>query len=346
VIIKGIAASLPERRVSNEEVIDLVRQYSRESFSGDLDRTLRIVRQLLHRSGSIERRWCDRHESPIDHVAMATREALSNCYLRRPHIELIVYVGVGRGFLEPSNSHMIANALGFRNADCFDVVEACMSWLRAVDMVDSFFKSGRYRNALIINAEFHTFAGGPHFPRFLTLKSADDVPYSYPSLTIGDAATATVLYPKEPDNFEFHFSSKPELSQYCTIPLEGFEEFCHPTPEIGKRGLNQFTSYAEPLFREGHPEVARIFKRDRDARNVDILVAHTSSYKEWTRAAQAVAMADRMYQIFPVTGNVVSASIPAGISLAIKEGKLERGMKVGAWVGSAGMSFGYSRFTY
>lgn len=345
-IIKGIAASLPERRVTNEEVIDLVRHHSAKGFTGDLERTLRILMRLIKRSGSIERRWCDRHESPIDHVAIAVREALSRCYLRRQHIELVVYVGVARGFLEPSNGHMIANALGFHHAQCFDVVEACMSWVRALDMIDSFFKTGRYRNALIINAEMPSFEGGPNFPHFLTLSNETEIPYSFPSLTIGDGATATILYPKEPDNFEFSFSTRPDLSALCTMPLVGYQEFCHPEPEIGKRGITQLTSFAEPLFRHGHAEITKLFKQAPNARDIDILITHTSSEVEWDKAAAAVGMTDKLFQIYPMTGNLVSASIPAAICIAERQGRLTRGMKVGTWMGSAGMSFAFTKFRY
>lgn len=345
-IIKGIAASLPERRVSNEEVIDLVRHYSQKEFQGDLDRTLRILLQLLKRSGLIERRWCDRHESPIDHVAIAVREALSRCYLRRKHIELLIYVGVGRGFLEPGNSHMIANALGFTNAQCFDVVDACMSWLRALDMVDSLFKTGKYRNALIINAEFHTFEGGPHFPDFLTFKSEHEIPYSFSSLTIGEAATATVLYPRDPQNFEFHFSSKPELSSLCTIPIAGYEEFCHPSPQIGKNGLMQFTAFGESIHRHGKIETAKIFREHNNKGKADIVFVHSSSKTEWDEVGRSAGVEQRIFHTFPATGNLVSASIPTAMHEAIQAGKLERGMSAAAWAGSAGMSFCLSTFRF
>lgn len=345
-IIKGIAASLPERRVTNEEVIDLVRYHSAKGFTGDLDRTLRIILHLLKRTGLIERRICDRHESPLDHVAVAVREAMSRSYLRRQHIDLLIYVGVGRGFIEPGNSHMIASALGFHKAQCFDVVDACMSWVRGMDMVDSFFKSGKYSNALIINAEFHSIEAGPNFPGCLTLRNADEIPYRFSTYTIGDAATATILFPKDPDNFETHYSSRPELAKLCTLPVKGFEEFCHPEPEIGKSGVMQFTAYGEELHRHVEVESKLLFNSLKNSRDVDVLFVHASSFSEWDKHARAVGMGDKVFQIYPHTGNLVSASIPTAISMAQAQGRLERGNRVGVWVASAGMSFAYSRFRY
>ena len=48
-IIENVAASFPTRKVSNEEVVDLIRFHSRH-FDGDLSKTMRIVQTLLDRS--------------------------------------------------------------------------------------------------------------------------------------------------------------------------------------------------------------------------------------------------------------------------------------------------------
>jgi 3-oxoacyl-[acyl-carrier-protein] synthase III len=75
-LIKNVAVSLPSRIVTNDEVADMIRFHS-TGYDGDIDRGIRTIKTLLDRSGLVNRRWCDSHESPIDHVAMATRKALS-----------------------------------------------------------------------------------------------------------------------------------------------------------------------------------------------------------------------------------------------------------------------------
>lgn len=346
-VIKGVAASLPERRVANEELVEMVRQHSTDIFVGDLERTLKVILHLLKRTGLVERRWCDRHESPLDHIAVAVREALSHTYLRREHIDLLIYVGVGRGFLEPANSHMVANALGLRNAQCFDILDACMSWLRALEMVDGLFRGGRYRNALVVNAEFHSLSGGLHMPQGLKLHTADEIPYSFPAWTIGDAASATLLVDKEPSNFRFNFIADTSLAPLCTIPIPGFEEFCHPDAAIGKRGVMTFTSFGQDLHRQGAPHIIEVLRRGlRAGVPPDIIFVHASSQREWAGYGRTAGVADRLYHLYPHTGNLVSASVPTAMAEAARNGKLTRGMNVGAWVGSAGMSFGYAGFRY
>ena len=344
-IIRSIAASLPSRRVSNDDVIDIIHEQS-PNYQGDLNRALKLIRRFLVNSGLKERRWCDRHESPIDHVAMACNQALATSYLQPHQIDLLLYVGVGRGFIEPSNSHMMANALGFSKAQCFDIVDACMSWVRALQLIDSLFKSGDYRNALIINAEFnmsqHSFLDKRNFE----LKKEEEILYTFPFYTIGEAATATLLTPEDPSNFEFFFSAKQELSELCTIPVSGFKGFCHPTDKLGKRGALQFTSFGIDLHELGNKEITKIFDKVSKNEDTDIVFVHASSKNEWNKYASQVGVEDKVFHTYTYTGNIVSASIPTAIHKAIHGNKISRGKHAVVWVGSAGMSFNATKFTF
>lgn len=344
-IIEGIAASLPSRIVSNNDMIEMIAERSTE-YQGDLEQMLETIRKLLEKSGLKERRWCDRHELPIDHVAKATQTALVDSGLQNSDIELLIYVGIGRGFLEPGNSHMIARALGFDKAQCFDIVDACMSWVRAMHLVDSLFKTGGYRNALIINAEFNTYSGGPLYPHNLNLRHRSQLQHVFPSFTIGEAATATLLTPGKPDNFEFHFSTRPDLSDLCTIPLLGYQGFCKPTDRIGKNGVMQFTSYGLDLHSRSRQEIVNVFKQMAVRDDIGIIFTHASSKREWEQFGKQINLEDKLYHIYPQTGNLVSASVPAAMHHAIVNKSLSRGDKPVLWVGSAGMSFNSTSFTY
>jgi len=344
-LIKNVAASLPSRTVTNGEVVDMIRFHS-TGFEGDIDRAMRTVKTLLDRSGLVNRRWCHSHESPIDHVAMATRKVLSETYLRPEHIELFIFVGIGRGFLEPGNSHMMASTLGFKNAECFDVVDACMSWTRAMSIADSLFKSGQYRNAMIVNAEFNMLNGGPLYPANFNLKNQAQLEYTLPSFTIGEAATATLIVANEPDNFSFAFRGKPEASDLCTIPIPGYEGFCHPTDRIGANGDMRFTSFGHELHKNSDEITEVLSKLPVPKSEIDIVFTHASSKAAWHGYGVRAGIDDKIYHIYPETGNLVSASIPAAISLARDSGRLNRGDRVLCWVGSAGMSFNASSFRF
>jgi 3-oxoacyl-[acyl-carrier-protein] synthase III len=342
-IIESVAASLPERVVCNEEVVDLIR-FNSKRFDGDLRRATRIVHTLLDRSGLITRHWQSQGEKPFDHLAQAISSAMHGSSLRYADVDLLIYVGVG-SFRERVNSYMVAKVLGFLKAECFDLMDACMSWTRAIHLVDSLFKTRRYRNALIVNAEFNMTSGGPLFPANFSLESAAQLDHVLPSYTIGEAATATLLRPDLWDNFKIAFRSKPELADLCTIPDPGFEQFCRLTDATGKLGVGRFTALGAELHHHLDQEIPHLLSSAGvKVDEADIVFTHTSSSADWHRAGAKNGFAEKIYHMYPYTGNVVSASIPAALAEARKEGRLETGDRAMFLMGSAGMSFAACTF--
>lgn len=343
-IIENVAASFPTRKVSNEEVVDLIRFHSK-NFDGDLSKTVRIVQTLLDRSGLITRNWQAKGERSIDHLAQAVSSALRASSLQHADIELFIYVGVDGGFREPANSYMVAKALGIVRAECFDVVDACMSWTRAVALVNSLFKTDGYRNAMVVNAEFNMTAGGPLFPANFSLKHADQLDYALPSYTIGEAATATLLLPDEPDNFQIAFHSRPELAALCMIPGNGFNDFCQPTEAPASLGVGRFSALGGELHRHFKPVLPHLLANaGRAGEDADIVFTHTFSSVAWNELGVEHGFAEKIYHLYPNSGNVVSASIPAALAQAGLEGRLKPGDRVMFLMGSAGMSFAACTF--
>jgi acyl-CoA:acyl-CoA alkyltransferase len=345
-IIEAVAASFPNRRVTNDEVVELVRQYSC-GFEGDLDKMLRVVRTLLDRSGLVTRNWRAPGERPIDHLATAVGDALAESGLRPESIDLLVYVGIGGGFREPGNSYMVAKTLGMTRAQCFDIVDACMSWTRAVSLVDSLFQTGRFRNAMVVNAEFNLTEGMAGFPQNFAVRDLDQLNYLLPSYTIGEAATATLLLPKEPDNFSIAFVSRPDLADLCMIPTAGYQGFYEVNEVVAALGEGRFTARGTELhdwLAEEMPALIRAAGAYPE--QADVVFTHSSSTPAWSGIGRRYGFEDRIFHIYPENGNVVSASIPAAMALARKAGKLARGDQVMCLMGSAGMSFALGKFVF
>lgn len=345
-IIEQVAASFPKRQVGTPEVLDLVRHYSTE-FEGDLEKMLRIVQTLLDRSGLVTRNWREPGERPIDHLSSAVQEVLAGSGHTASDIDLLVYVGIGGGFREPGNSYMVAKSLGLLRAQCFDIIDACMSWTRALMVVDSLFKAGAVRNALVVNAEFNLFEKTSGFPRNYAVRNLDEMTYLLPSYTIGEAATATLLLPGRPENFSLTLRSRPELADLCMIPTDGHEGYYQVSEAIAALGEGRFTARGTELHDRMAEEMPALIAGAGDyPAQADIVFTHSSSTPAWTKVGERYGFADKIFHIYPHTGNVVSASIPAAMATARKAGKLVKGQKVMALMGSAGMSFGLTRFEF
>jgi 3-oxoacyl-[acyl-carrier-protein] synthase III len=345
--IDAVHAAFPSRRVRNEELVDLIRQHSAGPFEGDLEGTLDKLLRMLQFSGAVERRWLAEGERPIDLITAAARAALEAARLRPDDIGLLIYVGVGKGFVEPAQSYLVAHALGWPKTECFDILDACMSWVRAVHVADSHFRSGRYRHIMVVNGEFVPMEGGWVYPANYRLRNAGQLEWTFPSYTIGSAATATVLSADAGREWEWGFASSPRLADLCTIPIAGWEDFCScKADRIGRNGAHRFTSFGTELHRQAPQAVELFLKEIADPEGIKMLFTHTSSYREWHKIAKAIHLEDRLCCLYPDHGNLVSASVPAGLFLASEAGRVQRGDRLAWLVGSAGMSFATCAFDY
>ena len=355
--IAGIAASFPSRIVTNEEILDMIKRYSEPCFQGDLRKSLRRVRYHLRYSGIKTRRWLAPDEKPIQLLSDAVLKALAEADCKLGDIDLVIYVSGDGRFKEPANAYMLANALGMAGAQCFDIRDACMGWSRALQLVYHLFRGdGSYSRVLIVNAECNMQVGGVCFPGVFRIRNLEEIDWKFPAYTIGEVAAATVLARDHAQEWDFHFASKPDLADLCTVPEPGYESYCilgldadsekHQTTRIGRNGVNQFTSFGSNLFAEFAKQGPDVFRKlCCPLEEIRMVFPHTASKKLWEDTGKEVG-SPPVYYVYPDYGNLVSASVPAGIDLARGEGAIKRGDRLVGWVGSAGMSFAAYSFIY
>ena len=148
--IEAVKFIRPEAKVKNADILKLIEEQSKDRFDGDLDTALNAIKFMLDGTGIKERYWM-KDQKPLDLMVEAAEQAFEESKYGKNDIDVVIFCGIARGFLEPADSYFIAQALGMDSVDCFDIMDACMAWTRATDVVESFFKSGRYKTALIIN---------------------------------------------------------------------------------------------------------------------------------------------------------------------------------------------------
>jgi 3-oxoacyl-[acyl-carrier-protein] synthase III len=345
--IAGIAATLPSRIVSNEDVLDLIEHHSRRTFKGDLPRTLRTIGRLLERSGFASRHWLAEGEHPIELMKATFDRALKQAEMEKDQIDLLIYTGVARGFVEPANSCFVAKSLGLTCRN-FDVLDACMGWVSSMDIVNDKMKAGAVKKAAIVNMEFNLVEGGHIYPKNFVLNDPEELAYKFPSFTVGEATTVTLLSHEDPDNFDFAFLSRPDLSDLCTVSLPGWSSFCEPTANMASTGGSyQFNSHGATLHHEGGVEAINIFNQEHlGERDFDLVFTHTSSPEHWSRYGDAVGITGKACPISHETGNIATASIPTGMANAQKRGALQRNSTCLGWQGSAGMTLSTMAFQF
>ena len=231
--------------------------------------------------------------------------------------------GVGRGFLEPANAAFVAKAVGL-SCDTFDVSEACMSWVRSLQLAYNLLAMRSYRDILVVNAEFNVYEHG--IPNIFAICSPDRLKYSFAALTVGEAATATVLA-SSPKKWKFRFRSAPELAPLCNLPLPGFEEFCGADVRLGLNGTHQLVSFGSELSKAAVRQmIAFVNDTYANVDGIDLWLPHAASEANFRLIARKVGVGERLYtKVFRRYGNLISASIPAAIVMAQQDGMLRRG---------------------
>lgn len=341
--IDAIAAALPTHRPGNDELIDALLERSRATLSArQIAEAGAYLRDQLQRTGAVSRFHRAPGETAMSLGLTAGRQALCEAGLRPADVDLLIFVGVGRGFIEPATAHVFQHGLGLVNATCFDLLDACASWLRALDVAQRFLAAGSHRHVMLLNCECNV---REYTPRHLAPQ--DDLASMWSGLTIGEAATATLLSAAD-SGYHATFRSAGEYAMDCQIGLPGSSEY-----RLDDAGEDVaplvFHARAPTLAQGAVRQLHRQFFDDVVFRgqSFDGIFGHTVSVPLSQFMVRRLQLDPRRHvEIFPTHGNVVSASLPLAMQIAAHDGRLRRGDRVLLTMGGAGITTGICSFIY
>jgi 3-oxoacyl-[acyl-carrier-protein] synthase III len=343
--IASVAYRVPSVKLTNQDVVQYIDDQNPDVPSTRKIPYLKLAKKLLDQTGAETRYWrdFDARERAADLIIGAMDDALDKANMVPGDIDLLIYCGVGRGFLEPANAYFYAKAKGMKTTNCFDVTDACMSWIRALHIAYLMLQAGSFKTVMIINGEFHW-----GFHDSFQIRDIRSLEYTFPTYTIGEAASATILV-AGPQEWQFAYSSQPEYADLCTIPLQSYANFVDPTERMNLNGINRFVSYGRDLFREATKTLGELFLQTIEDVNSKVwYFPHAPSktlYQE--RSPEFGLPSEKVYlQVYPRFGNLVSASIPVGLCLAAAEGRLKQGDPIALIPASAGLVAAVVQLTF
>lgn len=343
--IESVKFVTPDKVVTNNDILNIIEDHSKDIFEGNFDTALNSISYMLDNIGCKNRYWMG-DQKPLDLMVKAAEAAFDESGYSPGDIDVLIFCGIARGFLEPADSYFIAEALGMDKVDCFDVMDACMAWTRSTDIIESFFKSGRYRTAMIINAENSYMEGGIAYPTNFQLKNFRSIEYCFSAFCGGDGATATILSAGGED-WDRNYLSTKTGADLCTIPLKGYEGRCLNTELMALNGLGSFTSFSSRVFSNYQYMIDILEKISPHFDDIKAIYAHTggdvNAHEKW---AEIVGCKGKVKYLFPDFGNIATCSMPASMAVDIEKGELKRGDKIGCWVASSGLSFSSYVLTY
>ncbi|UCF39020.1 MAG: hypothetical protein JSU96_09355 [Acidobacteriota bacterium] len=340
--ILSIGYALPSKKVGNEELIREILDKNSGHLTGEEKEVFEArIRKFFKMSGTDTRYHRNNGERALDFAVQAGKDAIRKAGVKPEDVDLLIYAGVGRGWVEPATANLFQSELGLTSATCFDVLDACASWIRSLSIARSFLAQKLYKMVMVLNCEFN-FREYANFD----IKDSRDLENSFSAFTIGEAATATILTASEQDDSEFSFKTWGEKHSLCKIALPNSQDFS-PNGESLKP-YSFFTAPAELLSFTIRKLVAHVKEYAPVAEKVhDIIIGHAVSVSSTSKVVQLLGLdQQRVFETHNRFGNTVSASLPLALAVAEDEGALKRGMRVLLLMGSAGVTTAYASFEY
>lgn len=176
----SFAAYLPEKTVKTT------------SFAGtkDMPRSLDFVRL----TGITSHHEVAKEQGSLELAVQAGKKAIARAGIEPDSLGLIINASVSKmnpnldQHLSPSLATLVASELGAKNAQTFDVSNACAGMVTALMIAESRIKSGKIEYAMVISGEFITPIIDEAKRRNLYL-----TPGAIASLTVGDGSAAYIL---------------------------------------------------------------------------------------------------------------------------------------------------------
>lgn len=303
--ILGTGIALPERRVTNAELSEMLGEDIDEFVSGTL--------------GIRERRVLGPDESAADLASKAAESALGDAGISAEEIDLIIIATDTPEYISPATSVVVQHRIGASNAGTFDVNAACAGFVTAFDIAAKYIAAGgRYRKILVIGVYAMT--------KFLDWKEKKT------ATIFADGAGAVVI--GTGDNGEGLLASKlvadGRYHNYLGI-FAGGSKYPITEEELreGYRNKVRFAIKFPPEVNlEGWPKIVRETLAEACISSADVRLflwtqVNLSTIRE-VMAAMGLEMS-RTHTIMDKWGYTGSACIPMALDDAIRKGKLSRG---------------------
>lgn len=137
--ITGIGAFLPEYRLNNQEISEMVETTDE---------------WIMQRIGIKERRILkEEGKATSDMGSLAVKQLLAKTGVNPEEIDLLICATITPDSPLPATANLICNKAGLVNAWSFDLVAACSGFVYALTTGAKFIESGQYKKVIVLGAD-------------------------------------------------------------------------------------------------------------------------------------------------------------------------------------------------
>jgi 3-oxoacyl-[acyl-carrier-protein] synthase-3 len=297
--ILGLGSYRPSRVIPNSEIVDRI-------DSSD--------EWIQTRSGIIERRWAEPHETVQMMSVSSARKALERAGIQPGQIDCVVVATVSHLMQTPAVATLIADELGTTPAAAFDISAACAGFCHAVSLGSDMIRSGSAKYVLAIGVE--------------RLSDITDPTDRGTAFIFADGAGAAVLGPSDTEGIGPVVwgadGSKYDLIRQNESWTDVVAEETPQMPSLRMDG--------NPVFRWASFEMAKVAQEALDRAGVtiddlDVFVPHQANMRITDAMARALKLPDSVVIARDIAyqGNTSAASIPLAADALLESGEANSG---------------------
>jgi len=322
-VIRSHGAYVPERRVSNDELAQIVDTSDEWIYS---------------HTGIRYRHIAAEHEAASDLALRASSRALEAAGIPADELDLILlatstpdYPGL------PSTACIVQHKLGASNAAAMDIVAACTGYVYSIETARAFVKAGSARNVLVVGSEVYSrildwtdrstcvlFGDGAAASVVSADGSGGEI---VDSLLYSDGSGATSLYRPAGGSRQSHIPNNEE--HLGCLKMDGRRIYNFAVRVIG--------SVTHQLLE----------RNDLAICEVSYIVPHQANRRIIDAAARRNGLPQEIfYMNLDEYANTSAASIPLALCEMEKKGLLEPGTNVITLGFGAGLTYGANLIRY
>jgi 3-oxoacyl-[acyl-carrier-protein] synthase III len=301
--ITGIGMSMPDKVLDNfyfEKLMDTTDEW------------------IQSRTGIVERRFAEKNTPSSAFGIPSALEAIESAKLKPTEIDAIIVTTVTPDMFFPSTACIIQEAIGAKNAFCYDMNAACSGYLYGLYNAYTSVASGLCKNVLVVGADIMSSIARP------------DDRNIYP--LFGDGAGSCVISRISDDQegfLDFIQGSDGSGAQYLYMPGGG--SLNPATHETIDANLHWIHMNGREVFKNAVRYMAQIAKDilDRNgytSNDLKLLVAHQANLRIVQAVQERLQLPEeKVYVNINRYANTTDATLPTCLYEAYKEGKLKKG---------------------
>jgi 3-oxoacyl-[acyl-carrier-protein] synthase-3 len=297
--ILGIGAYRPSRVVPNSEIVDKI-------DSSD--------EWIQTRSGIVERRWAEPHETVQMMSVEASIAALEKADVQPGQLDCVIVATVSHLMQTPAVATLIADELGASPAAAFDISAACAGFCHGVSLASDMVRSGSAKYVLVIGVE-----------RLSDLTDPSDRGTAF---IFADGAGAAVIGPSEVEGIGPVVwgadGSKYDLIRQVEPWNDAMAAEAPAFPTLRMDG--------NPVFRWASFDMAKVAREALDragmqVEDLDVFVPHQANMRITDAMARALKLPDDVVIARDIAhqGNTSAASIPLATAALLESGEAKSG---------------------